>query len=180
MQLAEPWQDRSTWSTTGRCPIEKAMGILGSRPAMLVMREAYYGTRRFDDFVSRVEVAPATAAAHLHTLTEAGLLRRQPYRPESGGRTRDEYVLTEAGTDLFAIVAGLFEWGRRYTDASQALELAHASCGQPISVGITCADGHTVEPDDVLLRATAGRTSRSRRPDAAPKTRTTIENGARA
>ena len=75
------------------CPIESAMGILGSRAAMLIMREAFYGTSRFDEFVRRVEMAPATASANLRALTEAGLLRRQPYR-EPGGRARDEYALT--------------------------------------------------------------------------------------
>src|SRR5579862_6252235 len=85
------------------CPIERAMTVVGSRSAMLIMREAFYGTSRFDDFVQRVEMAPATASTHLRTLTEAGLLERQPYR-EPGGRTRDEYALTPAGVDLMPVV----------------------------------------------------------------------------
>src|SRR5581483_4074411 len=85
MQEAE-----SAPSYNDHCPINRAMGLVGSRSAMLIMREAFYGTRRFDDFVQRVGMAPATASTHLRALTEAGLLQRQPYR-EPGGRTRDEY-----------------------------------------------------------------------------------------
>ena len=72
MQLHAPLDDRTAWSPVGHCPIEKAMAVVGSRPAMLLMREAHYGTRRFDDFVTRVGVAPATASTHLKALADAG------------------------------------------------------------------------------------------------------------
>jgi DNA-binding HxlR family transcriptional regulator len=132
----------------GHCPIEKAIGLVGSRSAMLIMREAFYGTRRFDDFVNRVEMAPATASAHLRALTGAGLLKRQPYR-EPGGRTRDEYALTPAGEDLMPVVFGLFEWGRRHTDVQPLVEFEHAGCGHPVEVHVRCTAGHEVGPDDV-------------------------------
>lgn len=157
MQIAEPLQDRSTWSTTGHCPIERTIELVGSRPAMLVLREAYYGTRRFDDFVDRVDVAPATAASHLRALIDAGLLERRPYRPEGGGRTREEYVLTRAGVELFPVVVGLFDWGQRHTGASGALELSHAGCGAAVSVAVTCGHGHPVPLADVELRPVPGR-----------------------
>ena len=99
------------------CPVDSAMGLLGSRSAMLIMREAFYGTTRFDDFVRLVKMAPATASTHLRALTDAGLLVRRPYR-EPGGRTRDEYTLTGAGADLRPVVLGLFAWGRTGTPAS--------------------------------------------------------------
>ena len=82
MRMAEPLADRSRWTSIGRCPIEKAMAVVGSKPAMLIMREAHYGTRRFDDFVTRIGLAPATASSHLRALTEAGLVERRPYREE--------------------------------------------------------------------------------------------------
>lgn len=160
MQIAEPLTDRSTWSTTGRCPIERAMAVVGSRAAMLVLREAYYGTSRFDEFVDRVDVAPATAAAHLRSLTDAGLLARRPYRPAEGGRTRDEYVLTEAGSELFPIIVGLFEWGRRHTDATTVLELVHAGCDGPLMASVTCSHGHLVTADETVLRPVLDRKRR--------------------
>jgi DNA-binding HxlR family transcriptional regulator len=138
-------------SSAGHCPIERAMGLVGSRSAMLIMREAFYGTSRFDDFVQRVEMAPATASTHLRALTDAGLLRRQPYR-ESGGRTRDEYALTPAGVDLMPVIFGLFEWGRRHTDVQPVVEFTHAGCGHPIEVRVQCTAGHEAGPDEIEWR----------------------------
>jgi DNA-binding HxlR family transcriptional regulator len=141
-------------SFAGHCPIERAMGLVGSRSAMLIMREAFYGTSRFDDFVQRVEMAPATASTHLRALTDAGLLARQPYR-EPGGRTRDEYALTRAGADLMPVVFGLFEWGRRHTDVRPLVDFAHAGCGHPIEVRVQCTAGHEVGPDEIEWRRAA-------------------------
>lgn len=140
------------------CPIERAMGLVGSRSAMLIMREAFYGTRRFDDFVTRVGMAPATASAHLRGLNEAGLLKRQPYR-EPGGRSRDEYALTPAGEDLMPVVFGLFEWGRRHTAVQPLVEFSHAGCGHPLEVQVRCTAGHELGPDDIEWRPTAAGTA---------------------
>src|SRR6185312_13013548 len=105
--------DRDRWSPVGHCPIEKTMGLLGTKSAMLIMREAYYGTTRFDDFCQRVGITKAAASARLAELVDIGLLERRPYR-EPGQRTRDEYVLTEAGTAFMPVVWAMFEWGRRH------------------------------------------------------------------
>src|SRR5215217_4569571 len=72
--------DRETWSAVGECPIEKTMALLGTKSAMLIMREAYYGTTRFEDFWRRVGVTKAAAAGRLSDLVEAGLLERRPYQ----------------------------------------------------------------------------------------------------
>jgi DNA-binding HxlR family transcriptional regulator len=133
------------------CPIDKSMGLVGSRSAMLIMREAFYGTTRFDDFVKKVEMAPATASTHLRTLTEAGLLRRQPYR-EPGGRTRDEYTVTEAGSDFRPVVFALFEWGRKHAGINPLVAFSHAGCGEPVEVQLRCAAGHPVGEDDITWR----------------------------
>src|SRR5690349_23352361 len=126
------------------------MGAVGSRTAMLLMREAHYGTRRFDDFVERIGVAPATAATHLRSLTDAGLLERQSYQ-EPGERTRDGYALTQAGADLMPALVAFFEWGVRYADGNDQLEFAHAGCGRPVAVRVECADGHEVGSEDIEI-----------------------------
>jgi DNA-binding HxlR family transcriptional regulator len=151
MKLAPLLEDRSRWSAIGQCPIEKAIAIVGSRPAMLLLREAHYGTHRFDDFVERVGIAPATAATHLRALTEAGLLERTTYQ-EPGERAREGYALTPAGVDLMPVVIGLFAWGVRYADGNDALEYAHVDCGAPVAVSVACADGHPVTTDEIEVR----------------------------
>ncbi|MCT7659665.1 winged helix-turn-helix transcriptional regulator [Mycobacterium deserti] len=143
--------DRDAWSAIGECPIEKTMVLLGTKSAMLIMREAYYGTTRFDDFCRRVGITKAAAAARLGELVDAGLLQRRPYR-EPGQRRRDEYVLTEAGRDFMPVVWAMFEWGRRHLPNRTPLRLAHKDCGAEASVEIRCADGHLVPPDQLAMR----------------------------
>jgi DNA-binding HxlR family transcriptional regulator len=149
--LQGPLADRDAWSAVGECPIEKTMAVVGTKSAMLIMREAYYGTTRFDDFWRRVGVTKAAAAARLSDLVDAGLLERRPYR-EPGQRSRDEYVLTEAGTEFMPVVWAMFEWGRRHLPNRTPLRLTHAGCGAEASVEIRCAEGHPVGPDELAVR----------------------------
>jgi DNA-binding HxlR family transcriptional regulator len=146
--LQGPLADRDAWSAVGECSIEKTMSVLGTKSAMLIMREAYYGTTRFDDFAHRVGITKAAAAARLAELVDLGLLSRQPYR-EPGQRTRDEYVLTEAGIDFMPVVWAMFEWGRRHLPGRSRLRLTHLNCGADASVEIRCAAGHPVPPEEL-------------------------------
>jgi DNA-binding HxlR family transcriptional regulator len=143
--------DRDSWSAVGGCPIEKTMAVFGTKSAMLIMREAYYGTTRFDDFWRRVGITKAAAAARLNDLVDAGLLRRRPYR-EPGQRSRDEYVLTDAGMDFMPVVWARFEWGRRHLPTRSPLRLAHAGCGAEATVVIRCEEGHHVPADELVVR----------------------------
>ena len=140
--------DRQAWSAVGECPIEETMSVLGTKSAMLIMREAYYGTTRFDDFAHRVGITKAAAAARLSELVDLGLLTRRPYR-EPGQRTRDEYVLTAAGIDFMPVVWAMFQWGQRHLPGHNRLRLTHLDCGADASVEIRCAKGHPVPPDEL-------------------------------
>lgn len=151
VQLQGPLADRGAWKAT-RCSIDKALGVVGTRSALLLMREAYYGTRRFDDFATRVGITDAVASARLRELVEAGLLERQPYR-EPGQRTRYEYVLTESGLDLAPVALALMQWGDRHLtgEAGAPLALTHAGCGAPVSVEVRCGAGHDVDLGQVAV-----------------------------
>src|SRR6188508_3220312 len=129
--------DRDAWSAVGKCSIEKTMALVGTKSAMLLMREAYYGTTRFDDFSRRVGITKAATSARLAELVDAGLLAKRPYR-EPGQRSRDEYVLTDEGTDFMPVVWAMFEWGRRHLPNRSRLRLAHADCGAEATVEIRC------------------------------------------
>jgi DNA-binding HxlR family transcriptional regulator len=146
--------DRSAWRAD-RCPIGKALQVVGTRSAMLIMREAYYGTTRFDDFAERVGITEAVAATRLRELTVAGLLERRPYR-EPGQRTRHEYALTDKGRDLMPVVIGLFEWGAKHmsADGRGPVELSHADCGAPVQVSVGCASGHDVPLGEMVVSPT--------------------------
>jgi DNA-binding HxlR family transcriptional regulator len=142
--------DRDAWSAVGHCPIEKAMGLIGTKSAMLIMREAFYGTTRFDDFARRVGITKAAASTRLSELVEAGLLTKRPYQ-EPGQRSRDEYVLTEAGMDLMPVVWAMFEWGRKHVKDS-GLRLTHLDCRGEVGVELRCAEGHSVPPAELGIR----------------------------
>src|SRR6201999_1958604 len=145
--------DRDKWSPVGECAIEKTMAAVGTKSAMLIMREAYYGTTRFDDFAQRIGVTKAAASARVSELVAHGLLTRQPYR-EPGQRTRDEYVLTEAGIDFMPVVWAMFVWGQRHLSGSNRLRLTHLDCGADASVAVRCAKGHPVPFDELGLELT--------------------------
>jgi DNA-binding HxlR family transcriptional regulator len=143
--------DREAWSSVGQCSIEKTMSVLGTKSAMLIMREAYYGTTRFDDFARRVGITKAATAARLAELVDLGLLKRRHYR-EPGQRSRDEYILTEAGMDFMPVVWAMFQWGRRHLPGRDRLRLTHLGCGEEADVEIRCAAGHMVPPDELGMR----------------------------
>ena len=150
MTLQGVLADRDAWSTA-HCPVGRSMELIGTRSAMLLMREAYYGTTRFDDFARRVGITENVAATRLRELTEAGLLRREPYR-EPGQRTRHEYRLTDMGHDLAPVVLGLYQWGTKYLAGGRAMpNLRHTDCGSDVHVAVTCAEGHDVPLREVTV-----------------------------
>ena len=117
------------------------------------MREAFYGTTRFDDFADRVGISEPATAARLRELVDQGLLEREDYR-EPGQRTRQRYRLTEKGADLFPALVALMQWGDRWLDdRGGPVELRHRDCGEPVGVELRCAGGHQVSADEVDLAA---------------------------
>src|SRR6266446_189188 len=83
------------------CSIKRALDVVGEKWTLLVIREAFYGARRFEQFLANVGCARTLLSERLATLVEHGVLHREPYR-EPGQRERHEYILTEKGHDLFA------------------------------------------------------------------------------
>ena len=146
---------RSAW-TAERCTIAKAMEVLSTRSALLIMREAFYGTTRFDDFAERVGISEPVAAARLRDLVDEGLLEREDYR-EPGKRTRQRYRLTEKGSDLLPTLVALMQWGDRWENGGGGVELRHQGCGAKVGVELRCADGHALEAGDLELATRRGR-----------------------
>lgn len=115
------------------------------------LREAFYGTARFDDFAERAGISEPVAAARLRELVDAGLLTREQYR-EPGQRARLAYRLTDKGADLFPALAALMQWGDRWLSSSGGpIELRHQDCGEPVEVELRCAAGHVAGPSELEL-----------------------------
>ncbi|WP_446218607.1 winged helix-turn-helix transcriptional regulator [Micromonospora sp. IBHARD004] len=148
--------DRDAWSRAN-CSIARAMDIVGSRSAMLIMREALLGTRRFDDFVHRVGLGEPAMAARLKELVAAGLLERVPYR-EPGQRTRHEYQLTRKGRELLPVITALRNWGDTWAadDTGPPVLVTHRECGHRVRAALRCELGHDVNEGDVDIVAGPG------------------------
>src|SRR5438067_12964728 len=153
-------EPRGSWAAD-RCTIAKTLDVLTTRSAFLLLREAFYGTTRFDDFAARAGLSEPVTAARLRELVEDGLLEREDYR-EAGQRTRQRYRLTEKGADLFPTLVALMPWGDRWLgERGGPVELRHRDCGEPVAVELRCAAGHPVGPDNVDLAARRRRPRRS-------------------
>ncbi|MFC4123805.1 winged helix-turn-helix transcriptional regulator [Nocardia rhizosphaerae] len=143
--------DLSKWDTAG-CSIARAMDLVGTRSAILILREAYYGTTRFDGFARRVGITDAAVAGQLRKLTAAGLLEKRPYQ-EEGKRTRHEYVLTRMGSDLLPAVVALWQWGDTYLQPGPPpLLRVDAETGAPVRVELRSADGAEVPLEQLAVR----------------------------
>ncbi|MDQ0578733.1 winged helix-turn-helix transcriptional regulator [Streptomyces rishiriensis] len=142
--------DRDAFTAAGWCAMERSLEVVGTRSAMMLVREAFYGGRRFDDLVRRTGLAETVASKRLRQLVTDGLMERQPYRVP-GARTRHEYVLTERGRSLFPLFVALMNWGAT-NGAQGGVELAHAGCGEPLLPAVRCGAGHDVGIEETEAR----------------------------
>lgn len=127
------------------CSIKRALEVVGEKWTLLVMREALYGARRFDQFQARIGCARNILSERLTTLTDAALLTRVPYR-EPGQRERHEYRLTDKGLDLITAVIALMQWGDRWQADPEGppVRVLHRQCGHPVEAILRCPHDGTV------------------------------------
>lgn len=148
LNLTGSLSPREAWMAD-QCTLARSLDVISTRSAFLILREAFYGTTRFDDFARRVGVSEPVAASRLRELVDDGLLTREDYR-EPGQRTRRQYRLTEKGADLFPALAALMQWGDRWLDdRGGPIELRHHGCGETVHVEMRCGSGHEVATEDV-------------------------------
>lgn len=151
MQMSGPLAALDRWQPD-ECSLAMALDVIGTKSAMLLLREAFYGTTRFDGFVRRVGVTEAVAAKRLKELVEAGLLEKRPYQ-EPGSRTRYEYVLTEMGNALLPVIVALMQWGDTYLrDGGGPLRVVSAETGEPVSVRVAPSGAESLGPEGLAVR----------------------------
>ena len=93
------------------CPVARAVDIVGDRWSLLIVRDAFDGTRRFGDFQRGLGIARNILSDRLRKLVEAGILETQD---ASDGTAYQEYVLTPQGENLFPVVVALRQWGEQH------------------------------------------------------------------
>lgn len=136
--------DRDAWDLEPD-PVQRALDAVTPRSAGQVVREAFYGTRRFDDFARRTGLTPGPLSARLRELVADGVLERVEYHAPRA-RRRHEYRLTAKGRDLAPAIIALLRWADRWLPdpAGPTVDLVHVDCGAPVHVELRCADGHHV------------------------------------
>lgn len=127
------------------CSLAGALALLGDRWTLLVLREAFYGVRRFEDMRRDLGTSRTVLSDRLATLVDAGLLAKEPYR-EGRQRTRHWYRLTKKGTDLFPALIALMQWGDRHLGkgGQPRLVLCDARTGKPVRAALISEDGEVI------------------------------------
>jgi DNA-binding HxlR family transcriptional regulator len=131
------------------CSIARTVDLIGDGWTPMVLREAFYGTTRFDDFERVLGIGRNVLSQRLGRLVEEGLLERQAYQQNP---QRHDYVLTEKGRELFPVLAAMMAWGDRWLapDAGPPVLLRHAACGHDTRAEVVCAEcREPLELDDV-------------------------------
>ena len=119
------------------CSIARPAALLGDRWTLVILRQAFSGTKRFEDFQSELGISRSLLSERLGRLVDAGVLRREPYKDEV--RTRDRYRLTEMGLDLYPVLIALRDWGDRYLRDGPRAEIRHRGCGGEPTLELTCS-----------------------------------------
>jgi DNA-binding HxlR family transcriptional regulator len=92
------------------CPVARSLECIGESWSLLILRDAFQGLTRFDEFQKSLGIAPNILSRRLAHLTGAGLFERRLY---SRRPPRHDYVLTDKGRDLFPVVMAIFAWGNK-------------------------------------------------------------------
>jgi DNA-binding HxlR family transcriptional regulator len=122
------------------CNVARPISLLGEGWTLLVLRQAFMGTRRFDDFQRSLGISRSLLTERLRKLVDAGVLRREPYR--DAVRTRDQYRLTEKGLDLYPVLMALREWSDKHEapEEGRLVLYRHRGCGGLTEIVHRCAD----------------------------------------
>jgi DNA-binding HxlR family transcriptional regulator len=129
------------------CSLARTLEVVGERWTLLIVRDAFYGVRRFSDFQVHLDIPKAVLADRLTGLVEHGILVRSP-DPDHAGRHL--YELTEAGQDLWPAVHALLTWGGRHIQPNSRV-FRHVVCGSPLDERAHCPScDATPAPDEIV------------------------------
>jgi len=134
--------------------------VLGERWTLLIVRDAFFGVRRYSEWVARLDIPRAVLSERLRGLVANGVLAR---RDDPGHAGRTVYELTAAGEELWPALHALIAWGDRHRRSSTNA-YRHASCGTELGPGAACPACRVVPAAaDVLVvpRATGGTPGRT-------------------
>lgn len=144
---------RRTSFSDMNCSIARCLEQVGDWWTLLIVREAFFGTRHFGEFQSHLGIAPNVLTARLQGLVRHGIL--QAVTESENGRVLD-YRLTDKGRDLFPVIVALLQWGDRHAPAPDGppMQLVDRENGRPIApLRVQSDDGRVLRARDVRAKA---------------------------
>jgi len=139
------------------CSLARALEVIGERWTLLIVRDAFYGVRRFSDFHAHLDIPKAVLADRLGALVSDGVLARVP-DPDHAGRHL--YELTPSGRELWPALHALISWGGRHRATNSRL-FVHADCGTVLADDGSCPTCKRVPgPDELVTERRRGRKQR--------------------
>lgn len=142
------------------CSVARGLEVIGEWWTPLILRDAFVGVTRFDEFQQRLGIARNVLATRLDTLVDHGVLERRTYDEARG---RHDYVLTEKGRALWPVLVALRQWGDEWITGEEnaPLELVHVGCGARTHLDLHCREcGEPVSRRDVRAVEGPGAASR--------------------
>jgi DNA-binding HxlR family transcriptional regulator len=141
-----------------RDSVGRAIDVLSDRWTFLILREAFYGVRRYGEMQRNLGIARNVLADRLRRLVDDGMFDRVRYRTDPDWY---EYRLTERALDLYPVIVGLMRWADRHLPAvdgdAPPVALVHRACGHPAEPYLACAHCHEpLNARDIIPVAGAG------------------------
>lgn len=122
---------KRTSLATFDCSIAQTLDVVGDPWTLLIVRDAFFGLRRFDDFCRSLEIPRATLSSRLSALVANGILERREYAEHP---PRHEYVLTPKGRSLRPVLVAMLQWGDEWSSVGEPpVTLIDADTGKPVT-----------------------------------------------
>jgi DNA-binding HxlR family transcriptional regulator len=146
---------RASRFSTQTCSIARSLEVVGEWWTLLVVREAFFGTRRFSDFEANLGIAKNVLSERLAKLVTAGVLER---RPVVGRGNPADYALTAKGRDLFPVIIALMQWGDRWANkGGPPTRVRDRETGEDIAaIAVTSSRGRPLAVRDAFVTAGPG------------------------
>src|SRR6201997_4716931 len=151
-----------------QCPVARSLERVGEWWSILILRDAVYGLKRFDEFQKSLDIAPNMLTRRLNALVKGGMLKRQRY---SDKPPRYEYVLTDRGRDFRPVLLALLAWGNKhFAPEGASVLLVDAKTGSAVDpMLVDPATGRPINTRDYALIAGPAAGERTRRRYAAAR-----------
>ena len=137
------------------CSVAQCLEVVGEWWSLLIVRDAFLGVRRFDDFQARLGISRNILNQRLTKLVDEGVLERVPYQDNP---PRANYRLTEKGRDLWHVLTAMRQWGDRWAAPDgPPLKMRHTTCGRLVNAVAACSHcGEPLSPRSVIYEPGPG------------------------